>query len=73
MKTLVVQIFEQSIKSYPVVEHRFNGRTKKEAENYFKAHMQTDSFLRECVEGDNFQHQFSCSHRIFWARNGKNE
>lgn len=39
---------------YPVVEHMFYGRTPKEAERYFWAHMRTDSFLRACEQGGRF-------------------
>lgn len=42
-----VDIFESE--SYPVVMHVFYGETIEEARGYFKAHMKTDSFLRESV------------------------
>lgn len=46
---LVVDIFEPGTE-YPVVRHVFAGRTKEEAEGYFKAHMTTDAFLRGCAD-----------------------
>lgn len=46
---LVVDIYEAEIPDYPVVTHVFNGKTKKEAIGYFKAHLTTDEFLRGCV------------------------
>ena len=46
---LTVEIYEASVgDEYPVVVHIFYGKTKKEAASYFKAHMSTDSFLRDC-------------------------
>jgi hypothetical protein len=39
---------------YPVVRHIFYGRTKKEAEGYFSAHMGTDTFLRDCENTGRF-------------------
>ena len=30
---------------YPVVTHVFKGKTREEAEGYFKAHMKTDEFM----------------------------
>lgn len=41
---LVHEIFEGD-KPYPVVVHTFKGKTREEAEGYFKAHMKTDKFL----------------------------
>ncbi len=35
---------------YPVVQHVFLGRTQKEAQGYFKAHLKTDEFLRKCYQ-----------------------
>ena len=44
---------------YPVVSHVFYGKTKKEAQGYFDAHMGTDSFMRQCVEKGRFA-DFRC-------------
>ena len=33
---------------YPVVEHRFYGKTRAEAVHYYEAHRKTDVFLRDC-------------------------
>jgi len=48
---LVVDIFEMSVGyEYPVVRHVFTGRTADEARGYFQAHLETDEFMRDCVE-----------------------
>jgi hypothetical protein len=33
---------------YPVVEHRFYGRTRQEAVHYYEAHRTSDTFMRDC-------------------------
>lgn len=46
-----VDIYERAAGSaYPVVTHIFYGRTQEEANGYYRAHMQTDEFLRGCVQ-----------------------
>lgn len=50
MWSLHVQIFESEVgDAYPVVEHVFRGRTKKEALGYYDSHLKTDTFLHDCV------------------------
>lgn len=45
-----VDIYEYEVDiRYPVVSHIFYGKTLKEAQGYFKAHMKTDEFLRGAV------------------------
>ena len=47
---LVNQIYERSVgDGYPVVEHRFYGKTKAEAMAYYTAHLAADSFIRGCT------------------------
>lgn len=41
---LVHEIYEGEM-PYPVVTHVFEGKTRDEAEGYFKSHMKTDEFL----------------------------
>lgn len=48
-----VNIYENTM--YPVVVHRFYGKTLKEAKSYLTAHMGTDSFLREAVNTGYFK------------------
>jgi len=51
LHAVVVDIFEGATKfRYPIVRHVFYGRDKGEAEGYFRAHMETDEFLRSCVQ-----------------------
>lgn len=47
---IVSRIYEGTDR-YPVVVHVFYGRTRDIAERVFKAHQQTDSFLRGCMQG----------------------
>ena len=48
-----IDIYENN--QYPVVSHIFYGKTRKEAYEYFQAHMETDSFLRSAVLYQKFQ------------------
>lgn len=48
-----VNIYENTM--YPVVAHRFYGKTLKEAKSYLTAHMSTDSFLREAMKSGYFK------------------
>jgi len=51
LHVVVVDIFEGVTKfRYPIVRHAFYGRDRAEAEGYYRLHMETDAFLRECVE-----------------------
>jgi hypothetical protein len=44
-------IYEKGVgDAYPVVSHRFYGRTRREARSYFDAHLTTDEFFRGCTE-----------------------
>ncbi len=48
MYILKISIYEEATNyKYPVVEHRFTGKTQEEALGYFKAHLKTDSFLSD--------------------------
>ena len=50
-----VNIYEETTNyKYPVVQHNFYGQTREEAYGYYKAHLETDIFLRECVEKNRF-------------------
>ena len=62
MRVLVVQTYERS---KLVLEHRFFGETTQEASSVYRAHLKTDSFLRACVEAQNFR-GIPCSTRTFW-------
>jgi hypothetical protein len=46
---LVVKHFEDA-HPYPVVEHRFRGKTRKEAEHFYESHLASDRFMRDCVK-----------------------
>jgi hypothetical protein len=63
---LVHQIFEQATNyAYPVVEHRFVGKTKAEAQGYHDAHLGTDSFLRGCEQRGRWQ-DVTCRVELSW-------
>jgi hypothetical protein len=66
---LVVDIFEPAGAGtdYPVVQHTFYGRTKREAEGYFKSHMKTDVFLRDCVTRQRWE-RVACTATMRWER-----
>ena len=40
--------------AYPVVRHTFYGQTKAEAQRYFRSHMKSDAFMRDCIESGKF-------------------
>lgn len=48
-----VNIYEEE--SYPVVAHRFYGKTLKEARGYFVAHMKSDKFLHDAVRTSKYK------------------
>lgn len=65
---LHVRIYERSVgPDYPVVEHIFYGRTKREAEGYRAAHLTTDSFFRCCVQRQRFE-RIDCWAESFWEQ-----
>ena len=53
MVTFVVDTYEAT-HTYPIVTHRFSGDTRREALRYYQAHLQTDAFLRACVQRGRF-------------------
>jgi hypothetical protein len=63
---LIVDIYESEIQEYPVVTHVFNGKTKKEAMGYFRAHLTTDEFLRDCVNSGRWK-TLSCHAVSRWG------
>jgi len=62
---LVVDIYEAEISEYPVVTHIFNGKSRREAFAYFKAHLTTDEFLRECVRKNRWK-TLRCQAHVRW-------
>ena len=49
MWRIVHQTFEESVgDSYPVLEHIFYGKTRKEALRYYQSHLKSDEFFRDC-------------------------
>lgn len=63
---LVNRIYEPGT-PYPVVEHRFFGQTKEEAEGTYHAHLAADAFLRGCVESGLYAGKVACRSEMFWA------
>ena len=62
---LVVDIFEEGAE-YPIVRHEFIGKTRQEAEGYFRAHQRTDTFLAGCLVG-RFKN-IRCRTNMYWKR-----
>ena len=54
-----VEIFEPS-RPFPVVVHEFLGERPNEAEGYYRAHLESDSFLRQCVQRGVFRGRVRC-------------
>lgn len=46
--------------AYPVVDHIFNGRSFKEAQGYYNAHLKSDAFFSGCVEKQCFDSSVKC-------------
>lgn len=55
-----VDIYEPSIKSFPIVVHVFNGRTPEEAWHFHGSHRASDRFLRDCEDKDLFAGNVPC-------------
>ena len=55
---IVSEIFEEGT-DYPVVTHIFRGTTPEKARAFFKAHLTTDSFFKDCVQKKRFR-TFTC-------------
>lgn len=66
---LVVNIYEPrgAGLDYPVVQHVFFGRTKAEADGYYRSHLKTDSFLRGCVTRRRWE-RVECEAELHWER-----
>lgn len=62
---LVVDIYES--KPYPVVQHVFRGETQDEAAGYFDSHMETDEFMRGCVENKRWK-DVECRAEMRWEQ-----
>ena len=60
----MVETFETK-RTFPIVVHTFNGKTKTEAMGYFRAHLKTDSFLRGCTE-TGYYGLIPCRVSIYW-------
>lgn len=57
---------------YPVVIHIFQGYSPAEARGLYKAHQETDSFLRGCSEHGRFRN-FKCRQELTAEQwNGRN-
>lgn len=78
MVEYVVEIYEGG--SYPVVTHKFHGQNQDEALRYYQAHLQSDSFLRQCTEtgqwtGESYTTYSSgatpCQVRAYWQMGGQ--
>lgn len=65
LHVVVVDVFEAATRfRYPVVRHAFYGRSREEADGYFRAHLETDSFLRDCLENKRWN-GVSCETEVF--------
>jgi len=62
----VAATYERSVgNDYPVVEHRFYGRTREDAHGYYRAHLKTDAFLAGCVERQRWS-AVRCTVQTWW-------
>lgn len=66
---LVVDIYEPegAGNDYPILRHEFYGKTKDEAEGYYDAHLQTDEFLRGCVQRSAWR-KVRCYAEMYWVK-----
>ena len=69
MWSLTVDIYEPKGAglAYPIVTHIFRGLTQAEAHGYYKAHLSTDQFMRECVTKRRWN-QVHCSATSSWEQ-----
>lgn len=47
---LTVETYEEG-GEHPVVTHVFHGKTPEQAVAFYRAHLKSDKFLRDCVRG----------------------
>ncbi len=65
---LYVDIFEEAAgDEYAVVRHVFSGRSRAEAQRYFRSHVETDEFLRLCLERGRWRN-VRCRIQQYWRR-----
>lgn len=64
----IVQHIYEGTEDEPTLTHVFYGETRVRAEQVFQAHMETDSFMRGCVQQKRFK-DFSCNttHQVEYA------
>jgi hypothetical protein len=67
MWALHVQIFEQAVPGYPVVEHIFFGKTQQEAQHVANAHAKADKFFAGCTQKGDYQ-GITCRYESFWRQ-----
>jgi hypothetical protein len=74
MYVIQVDIYERATHfAYPIVQHRFIGKTPPEAAGYHQAHKKSDRFLRECEDKGMFEGSVSC-HAVItegWQQMGR--
>ena len=68
MKTVRMVIHDtfEAGQPMPVVRHIFYAPTREKAMAFYRAHLKTDAFMRECTRKGNFQGKFKC--RVKMAR-----
>ena len=54
MVDLIVNTYEEG-RDTPVVTHVFHGETKAEAIAFYRAHLKSDKFLRDCESKGSFK------------------
>ncbi len=59
---VVSEIYEEG-KDFPIVVHIFFGQSDREAAGYYRAHLETDTFLADCTQHGSFQGRFTCQER----------
>jgi hypothetical protein len=51
---LIIEIYE-AYSTFPAVTHIFEGKSKKECEQYYNAHKKYDSFFRGAIDKGKFK------------------
>lgn len=66
MIELVIEIYEKANNyAYPIVIHSFRGQTPEECLGYYKAHLESDTFLADCTKSGHYNN-VECATIAYW-------
>ena len=63
---VIVDTFEEEDDDNPIVTHQFWGNTAEEAEHVYDAHLESDRFLRDCLEKGKYAGRVKCTNDVYF-------